>query len=111
MDRWGAGKDVAIGVCVVLAIAMIPEAAPLWVEIGVGAAIGATGGAAISANDYNSDHPDPSTWDNGDLGKQVGKGAVIGAAGGAIAAPRIAGGLIRVLQQLPDETFEGGGGI
>jgi|SRR5579884_302184 len=79
------GEDVAIAVGVVVVVGVLtPVGAPVWATIIIGAAGGAFAGGAMAGNDYYWDHPDPSTWDNSDLGWSVGRGAAVGGVTGAI---------------------------
>ncbi len=89
---------------------MIPEAAPLVVQIGIGAITGAIGGASAAASDYNQEHQDLATWNNDDLINTTTDGAIIGGVTGGVSGPRLAGLLTKELQQ-SDEVLTDGAGI
>ena len=94
------GINILLIGCVFVACALIPEAAPLWIQIGAGVIIGGTFGAVGGASEYNQAHPDPTAWNNGDLQDSIAEGAITGAVTGIYSGPKLAGKLIKAVESV-----------
>jgi hypothetical protein len=90
-------KDIIIIGGITVASAMVPEAAPVIIDIG----LGALAGSMVAANDYyyTTTFED---WDNGQLDTTVIKGGIIGGASGWMALPTV-GKEIRNILKIPGE--------